>query len=48
MSSDNELLDMEADIRELLESDETPPQAFYLALKQALSQVETDAPRSYG
>ena len=47
MSSDNDLLEMEADVQELLESEETPPEAFYLALKQALSQVETETPRNY-
>ena len=35
-----DLDDMEADFAELLESEETPPEAFYLALKQALSQLE--------
>ena len=40
MSSQTELEEMEADFAELLESDDTPPEAFYLALKQALSQLE--------
>ncbi len=40
MSSQIELDEMEADFAELLESEETPPEAFYLALKQALSQLE--------
>ena len=40
MSSQPELDEMEADFAELLESEETPPEAFYLALKQALSQLE--------
>ena len=44
MSSPNELEldDMEADIEELLESNDTPPEAFYLALKRALSQLDTE------
>ena len=40
MSSQIELDEMDADLEELLESEETPPEAFYLALKQALSQLE--------
>lgn len=40
MSSQVELEQMEADFAELLESEDTPPEAFYLALKQALSQLE--------
>lgn len=40
MSSQFDLDEMEADFSELLESEETPPEAFYLALKQALSQLE--------
>ena len=32
--------EMELDFDELLESEETPPEAFYLALRQALSQLE--------
>ncbi len=40
MSSQIELDAMEADFAELLESEDTPPEAFYLALKQALSQLE--------
>ena len=47
MSSDNDLKEMEAEIQELLESEETPPEAFYLALKQALTQVEMDSSRNY-
>jgi hypothetical protein len=35
-----DLEEMEADFAELLEAEETPPEAFYLALKQALSQLE--------
>lgn len=46
MSSPNELddalYDMEADIEEILGSDDTPPEAFYLALKQALSQLNAE------
>jgi hypothetical protein len=40
MSSQFDLDEMEADFDELLESEETPPEAFYLALKQALAQLE--------
>lgn len=40
MSSQFDLDEMETDFSELLESEETPPEAFYLALKQALSQLE--------
>jgi len=40
MSSEIELEEMEAEFADLLESDDTPPEAFYLALKQALSQLE--------
>ena len=40
MSSQIEPEEMEADFAELLESEDTPPEAFYLALKQALSQLE--------
>ena len=42
MSSPNELEEMEADIQEVLESDDTPPEAFYLALKRALSQLDAE------
>jgi hypothetical protein len=43
MSSPNELDDMEADFEELMESDDdTPPEAFYLALKRALSQLDAE------
>lgn len=42
MSSPNELDDMESDFEEVMESDDTPPEAFYLALKRALSQLETE------
>jgi hypothetical protein len=42
MSSPNELDDMDADIQEFLESDDTPPDAFYLALKRALRQLDTE------
>ena len=41
MSSQTELEEMETDFAELLETEDTPPEAFYLALKQALSQLET-------
>ena len=40
MSSQFDLDEMEADFEELLESEESPPEAFYLALKQALTQLE--------
>jgi hypothetical protein len=40
MSSQIDLEEMEADFAELLESEDTPPEAFYLALKQALTQLE--------
>ncbi len=40
MSSQIDLDEMETDFAELLESEDTPPEAFYLALKQALSQLE--------
>jgi len=40
MSSQFELDEMEEDFAELLESEETPPEAFYLALRQALTQLE--------
>ena len=42
MSSPNELDDMEADFEELMESDDTPPEAFYLALNRALSQLDAE------
>ncbi len=44
MSSQFDLDEMESDFAELLEADETPPEAFYLALKQALSQLEHHNP----
>ncbi len=43
MSSQFELDEMEQDFldfNELPEAEEAPPEAFYLALKQALSQLE--------
>lgn len=40
MSSQFDLEEMETDFDELLEVEDTPPEAFYLALKQALSQLE--------
>lgn len=42
MSSPNELDDMELDFEEVTEAEDTPPEAFYLALKRALSQLETE------
>ncbi|MFV2090582.1 MAG: hypothetical protein ACC642_08000 [Pseudomonadales bacterium] len=35
--------EMDEDIRELLEEDEVPPEAFLLALKNALVQLEHHA-----
>ena len=40
MSSQFDLDEMETDFAEMLENDDAPPEAFYLALKQALSQLE--------
>lgn len=40
MSPQFDLNEMDQDFQELLESEETPPEAFYLALRQALSQLE--------
>ena len=40
MSSQIDQEELDADFAELLEPEETPPEAFYLALKQALSQLE--------
>ena len=40
MSSPIELEEMEADFQEILEADDTPTEAFYLALKNALVQLE--------
>jgi hypothetical protein len=40
MSSHFDLHELEEDFAELLESEESPPEAFYLALKQALAQLE--------
>ena len=37
----------DADIYELLEPEEAPPEAFYLALKNALVQLEHHATSSY-
>jgi len=47
MSSQIELDEMEADFQELLDGEETPPEAFYLALKNALVQLEHQAVSSY-
>ena len=47
MSSQIDLEEMEADIQDLLESEETPPEAFYLALRNALAQLEHQAATSY-
>ncbi len=40
MSSPIEQEEMEADFQEFLETDDTPPEAFYLALRNALAQLE--------
>jgi hypothetical protein len=40
MSSLIDLEEMEADLQEILEADDTPAEAFYLALKNALVQLE--------
>ena len=40
MSSQLDLEEMEADFQELMQSEETPPEAFYLALRNALVQLE--------
>ena len=40
MSPQFDLNEMEEDFQELLDSEECPPEAFYLALKQALAQLE--------
>jgi hypothetical protein len=32
--------EMDLELEELLDAEETPPDAFYLALKQALNQLE--------
>lgn len=37
---DPELDDLDSELDELLNADDTPPEAFYLALKQALTQLE--------
>lgn len=39
-------LEQETDIEELMDSEETPPEAFYLALKNALIQLQNQ-PASY-
>jgi len=39
-------LEQEMDIEELTDSEETPPEAFYLALKNALIQLQNQ-PTSY-
>lgn len=41
--ADHELDELEVDFRELLEAEETPPQAFYRALRNALAQLEHHA-----
>lgn len=40
MSPQFDLNEMEEDFQELLDSEDYPPEAFYLALKQALQQLE--------
>ena len=51
MSSPIDQKDMEADFAELLEAleqEEAPPEAFYLALRNALNQLEAHARHSQG
>ncbi len=47
MSSDNDRMDVETDFQELLEGEDFPPEAFYLALKQALTQMESGGSGAY-
>lgn len=45
---DDELDDMETDFRALLEPEPAPPEAFYLALKKALVQLEQTSSATWG
>ena len=47
MSSVIDSNEMEEDFREVLEQEETPPEAFLLALKNALVQLEHHANSSH-
>jgi hypothetical protein len=47
MSSQLDFEEMESDIQELLEAEETSPETFYLALKNALEQLEQHAATTY-